>query len=212
MASENNWDSAAESTEIKALKMPAGGDYGLRILAPEWLEMERVYQKVDPKLPPDIWDFGTEANRPQPTDFEVLVNGKPVAVAAVGFKRRVLYAPLKVRDLRVGNWLYLNLAAPVPEGAEVKVTCKREGVILPDENWSAKAAPWRYSPALHVNQDAYPAEGTKLGYVGLYLGSSGELVTAERTFALVDLTTGEKAFEGTLTPRLDKGFGRPSYQ
>jgi hypothetical protein len=212
LATETNWASAAEVTEVKALKMPAGGDYLLRILSPEWLEMERVYQKVDPKLPPDIWDFGTEANRPVPTDFEVLVEGKPVAVASVGFKRRVLYAPLKVRDLRVGNWLYLNLAAPVPEGAEVKVTCKRDGVVLPDESWSAKATPWRYSPALHGNQDAYPAEGTKLGYVGLYLGSAGELVTSERTFFLVDLATGEKAFEGKLTPRLDKGFGRPSYQ
>ena len=211
-AAQNPWSEAAEATEVQALRMPRDGDHQLRVISPEWLEMNRVYQKVEKELPPKVWDFSDGAKRPAPGDFEVTVGGKPAAVSEVGFKRRVLYAPLKVRDLRVGNWLYLKLASPVPEGAEVKVTSKREDVIFPGETWTTKASPWRYSPALHVNQDAYPAEGTKMGYAGLYLGSPGELVIAGRKFALVDLANGEKAFEGDLVPRLDQGFGSPVYQ
>lgn len=212
VGAENSWAAAAAATEVRALRMPKDGDHELRVIAPEWLEMSRVYQKEDKELPPKVWDFSDEAKRPAPADLEVTVGGTPVAVKEVGFRRRVLYAPLKVRDLRVGNSLFLKLASPVPEGAEVRVTSRREGVSFPGEVWEAKAEPWRYSPALHVNQDAYPAGGTKMGYAGFYLGSKGELAIGERRFALVDLATGEKAFEGDLVPRLDKGFAAPVYQ
>ncbi|MEI6034227.1 MAG: glycoside hydrolase family 9 protein [Verrucomicrobiae bacterium] len=208
----NPWLAAAETIEVAALKLPKPGDYGLRVISPEWLEMARVTRKESGETPLDIWDFADEAKRPAPADFEVTVNGTPVAVEAVSFKRRVLYAPLKVRDLRVGIWLYLKLAAPVPDGAEVKVASKREGVIPPGEAWAARAEAWRFNPALHVNQDAYPAAGAKLGYAGYYLGSAGELPIAAQKFSLVDLATGEAAFEGALVPRLDKGFGQPAYQ
>ena len=208
----NPWMANAEATEVAALKMPKPGDYGLRVISPEWLEMARVTGKETPDAPLDIWNFAEEAKRPGAADFEVTVNGKPVAVESVGFKRRVLYAPLKVRDLRVGNWLFLKLAAAVPDGAEVKVSSKREGVIFSGESWAARAEAWRFNPALHVNQDAYPAAGAKLGYAGYYLGSAGELPVTAQKFSLVDLATGEKAFEGDLVPQLDKGFGQPAYQ
>ena len=208
----NPWMAGAEATEVAALKLPKPGDYGLRVISPEWLEMSRVTLKELPDAPLDIWNFVEESKRPVPVDFGVTVNGKPVAVESVGFKRRVLYAPLKVRDLRVGNWLFLKLASPVPEGAEVKVTSKRDGVIFPGESWAASAEAWRFNPALHVNQDTYPAAGPKLGYAGYYLGSAGELPVAEQKFSLVDLATGEKAFEGNLAARPDVGFGQPAYQ
>ena len=208
----NPWIASAEATEVAALKLPKPGDYGLRVVSPEWLEMSRVTRKELPDAPLDIWNFADESKRPAPADFEVTVNGKPVAVEAVGFKRRALYAPLKVRDLRVGNWLFLKLASPVPEGAEVKVASKREGVILPGESWAASAEAWRFNPALHVNQDTYAAAGPKLGYAGYYLGSAGELPITGQKFSLVDLATGEKEFEGNLVARQDKGFGQPAYQ
>ena len=44
-----------------------------------------------------------------------------VAVQSIGFKRRPLYAPLKPRALRIGNWLYLRLATPVMDGQTVEV-------------------------------------------------------------------------------------------
>lgn len=207
----NPWGEAAEATEVRALRMPRDGDRDLRVLSPQWLEMHRVYQKVDAALPPEIWNFAGEL-LPAPGDFEVTVNGKVLAVSEVGFRRRVLYAPLKARDLRVGNSLYLKLDGAVPEGAEVRVTSKRADVIFSGEKWEAKAEPWRYSPALHVNQDAYPLKGVKVGYVGLYLGSAGELQTDARKFQLIDLATGETAFEGELVPRPDKFFSEPVYQ
>ena len=48
-----------------------------------------------------------------PGELAVAVDGQPVTVEKLGFKRRALYAPLKQRDLRVATHVYLELAAPV---------------------------------------------------------------------------------------------------
>ena len=57
----------------------------------------------------------------EPGAFQVSSGGKQFDVIAAGFKRRVVYAPLKKRDLRIGNQLYLQLASPIKEGEAVEV-------------------------------------------------------------------------------------------
>lgn len=211
LGASNPWVEAVRDTEAYAIRMPQDGDHKLRILSPHWLEMSRVYRKEEKEMPPKIWNF-TGDLLPKPGDFEVTINGKAAEVAEVGFKRRALFAPLRNRDLRVGNWLYLRLEQEIPEGAEVRVTSPRKDIVFEGDMFSAKMEPWRYNPALHVNQDAYPAGGTKMGYVGLFLGTAGELQTAERNYALIDLATGEKAFGGELIPQEEKFFADPVYQ
>jgi len=44
-----------------------------------------------------------------------------VTVQSVGFKRRPLYAPLAVRDLRIDNCLYLQLATAIADDQTVEV-------------------------------------------------------------------------------------------
>ena len=84
----------------------------------------------------------------------MLADGKTNAVKAVGFKRRVLYAPLKQRDLRIGNYLYLQLESPSANDQTVEVQ-------NPEANsgrrlrFIAKADPLRWSPVIHVNQVGY---------------------------------------------------------
>src|SRR5260370_26082 len=70
------------------------------------------------------WDWGRPAGSLAPPgreEFRVTVDGAPPDIARVGFRRRVLYAPLRKRDLRAVSFLYLQLSRPVPEGAAVEV-------------------------------------------------------------------------------------------
>ena len=66
-------------------------------------------------------EFREQPARPR-SEFTVTVNGQTVSVSAVGFKRRVLYAPLDSYDLRIQNSLYLQINGTVADNAAVIVT------------------------------------------------------------------------------------------
>src|ERR1700743_2384605 len=104
------------------LAMPAVGAHQLRILSPTIVELTLITTKKSESTPVTQWDFvdsnGTP-HLPGAAEFSVMVDGRADAVKSVGFKRRVLYAPLKHRDLRIGNYLYLELATPIADNQTV---------------------------------------------------------------------------------------------
>lgn len=200
------------------LEMPGVGAHGLRILSPTVLELTLITTK-----PPEgrgaRWDFADEQNRPrlpEPKAFHVVINGARADVAAVGFKRRALYAPLARRDLRIGSYLYLTLSRPVAEGARVEVRSSDEAIVAPGERFAARAERMRYSPAVHVNQVGYGPDWPKKATVGFYLGSLGEMEIGEgRVFHVVPARSNGKAvLSGRLRRREDTGFtyATPPYQ
>src|SRR5207302_7798550 len=110
----------------------------------------------------------------------------------------VVYAPLRTRDLRIGNYLYLELASPVAEDQLVAVkipdallwqttappaTAPITNHQFPIANhglaiskpFTATVAPSRCSPAIHVNQVGYVPALPKKAMIGYYLGSLGEM-------------------------------------
>jgi len=100
-----------------------------------------------------------------------------------GFKRRVLYAPLSHRDLRVKTSYYEPLST---------------NLFSPGLN-----------PAIHVNQVGYMPTLPKKAMVGYYLGSLGELPIPTNVFQVVRTDNGAVVYAGTLTLRPDVGY---SYQ
>src|ERR1043165_7182289 len=109
---------AIQRSELAAaenhLAIPTIGEHHLRIITPTLLELSLVTTTV-PDGRVSVWDFVADDGTlhvPDANAFKVTARGTKVAVQKVGFKRRVVYAPLKKRDLRIGNWLYLWLAAP----------------------------------------------------------------------------------------------------
>src|SRR5580658_531551 len=106
------------------LSPPPVGSYQLRILAPSLLELTLVTTKPPDPAPVAQWNFGNarELDRlPKTGEFAVSANGRSVQVRRVGFKRRVLYAPFRKRDLRIGNYLYLELSEAIGENPIVVV-------------------------------------------------------------------------------------------
>jgi hypothetical protein len=196
--------SAAENP----LEMPKPGFHELRILSPTVLELTLVSTKASNSAPVVVWNFVPEegaARLPAPADFLVVADGKEVPVTRVGFKRRVLYAPLKERDLRIGNYLYLELANAAPGLIDVKD--RSSSTILKDKQFRAKAEPLRLSPVIHVNQTGYLPRQNKKAFVGYYLGSLGELnIPSPAPFALISAATGATNFQGELRQRPERGF------
>ncbi|HLJ57534.1 MAG TPA: glycoside hydrolase family 9 protein [Chthonomonadaceae bacterium] len=192
-----------------SLRLPAVGDRRLTILTPTLLELSLITTEP-PGGRPGRWDFvGADGSLriPAPARFRVAVQGAETPVTAVGFKRRVLYAPLKVRDLRIGSYLYLRLAEPVREGALVAVA-NPDGSLWPaSDAFTARAERTRLSPVIHVNQVGYLPDGPKVAMAGYYLGSLGELDLAGASrFDLVSVGSGKSVLSGDLRPRPEKGW------
>ena len=106
------------------LKMPNPGEYTLHILSPTMLELSLINSKLPTPGTVTMWNLVDANNQfltPALSEGAVTVNGAAVAVQSVGFKRRPFYAPVLTRDLRLNNSLYVNLAAPIADGATVEV-------------------------------------------------------------------------------------------
>jgi len=194
------------------LRPPLVGEHGLRLIAPFVLELTLITKKEPDPAPLTEWNWveaGTYLNAPPPTAIKVMVDGQAVAVASVGFRRRPVYAPLLNRDLRVGNYLYLSLTAPIAvEGTHRIEVTNPDATLWPaSQVFTVSTDPLRYSPAIHVNQVGYVPSFPKQAQVGYYLGTLGELTLSPAPgFALVETKTGQVVFKGTLAPRRDLGF------
>ena len=191
------------------LAPPDVGSTQLRVISPTILELTLITTKAPSPAKLTQWDFADFSGHlhlPGAGKFQVTAAGKTVPIHAVGFRRRVVYAPLAKRDLRIGNYLYLELATPLSDGESVEVK-NADGKF-----WSTKTRftpmtdPFRYSPAIHVNQHGYGPGFKKQAFVGYFLGSLGELkVSATNGFELVDAHTGNSVHHGSLTVRHDIG-------
>ena len=176
---------------------------------------------------------GSERSTPFAGTNEVVVTtaGTNCPVIAIGFRRRVLYAPLKKRDLRVGNYLYLKLANPIADGQKVEVKNPDAKLWAANQRFTAVLDPLRWSPAIHANQVGYAPALPKKAMVGYFIGSLGEMelpgATGEKStetnpsgtsnpsepagFKLIEAQTGRVVYEGKLAPRPDRGFSFPCY-
>lgn len=221
------WVHQASATEVPAidpysLNLPQIGDARLCCLSPTLLELTLITTKPPGPAPPHLWNFvarNGQISLPPVNEITVMIEGKNCPVAAVGFKRRVVYAPLKKRDLRIGNYLYLQLAHPIAEHQKVEVKNPDAKLWPANLQFVTILEPMRWSPAIHVNQTGYLPEFSKKAMVGFYLGSLGELdltaasgASSEREipFKIVDAHTGQSVFQGHLAARGDHGFS--SYQ
>ena len=195
-------------TNDASLAMPQVGQNELRILTPTLLELRLITTKA---LTAGVgqWNFVTGAGQsqtPAAPQIGVLVNGNADRVASIGFRRRPLYAPLNNYDLRIDNYLYVQVATPIATNQIVQVVNPDTTLWEPTRHFTATASPFRLSPAIHVNQTGYVPAMPKQAMVGYFLGNLGELTVAATNFSIVDTGTGATVFTGSLTPRPDIGF------
>ena len=198
---------AAQIISDASPRMPAAGDHAAHLLTPSLIELTFITAHPSGSSPTPL------PGKMRSEDFKVSIDGNTANVAKLGFKRRVLYAPLKERDLRVATHVYLELAAPVAtdkaNAAErrIKVTNASSGLWPATLEFSAEASPRRFNPAIHVNHEGYALDFPKIAMIGYYAGSLGEVrLSPESGFELVDAKSGESVFRGNLLRRRDVGF------
>ena len=212
---------AAENLRLndnQPLRLPPVGAYQLRILSPTLLELMLITTKPPDPAPATTWGFVDglgQLHLPQASQLAVSADGNAIAVARLGFKRRVLYAPFRQRDLRIGNCLYLELAQRVNDKQMVEVDNPRHDLWPATKQFRVSNDPLRWSPVIHVNQTGYLPDSPKEAMIGYYLGSLGEMELAAkgvRQFQLIDAVSGQEVFQSSLQPRPDEGFPFPCYQ
>lgn len=124
-------------------------------------------------------------------------------IAAVGQMRVPHLADEGTQDVQsaqVAHYTYLHLSRPMSSGTRYTVESRNgeRTEFLYDEQESLS---WM----IKINQEGYlPDAGKKYGYIGMWLGDGGALDTsylAGLPFYLVDHSSGESVFEGTLTLR-----------
>ena len=194
----------------KTLKLPDIGAHGLRVISPDLLELTLITTKQPDPARAMQWDFvGKDSLLALPSldQFAVTAGNRTVAIKTVGFKRRPIYAPLKKRDLRIGNYLYLRLATPIADGETVEVKNPGGKLWASMLRFATRADPLRWSPAIHVNQEGYVPGFAKKAMAGYYLGNLGELeIPLQPGFKLIDTDSGKSVFSGNLVPRRDVGY------
>ncbi len=199
-----------DGAEEKPLSIPPVGFNRLRILSPTVLELTLITTKQSNSARVEQWDFvgdNGQLNLPPIEEFAVTAGKRTIPVKALGFKRRVCYAPLASRDLRIGNYLYLQLGDSITNGDSVEVANSSGKLWDKKMRFSATAGPLRYSPVIHVNQVGYVPAFPKTAMVGFFLGSLGELdVSTDAAFQLIDAKSGKAVYRGDLKPRRDIGF------
>ena len=196
--------------DYTGLTQPVVGDNALQVISPTLLELRQLNTKAPDPAQVTSWNLVNASGQfvaPALSQFAVTVNGQPVSVISVGFKRRVFSAALRQYDLRVDNALYLQLAAQVADGQTVVVTNPGGALWPATVSYALTTNPLRYSPAIHVNQEGYVPNLPKKAMIGYYLGNLGELPSAGlSTFSIVSISTGTTVFGGTLSPRPDVGY------
>ncbi len=198
------------AVDATSLTLPAIGDYTLRVLSPSLLEITQISTKAKNAAWPAIQTAagtGAEARTAEKFRFTVNIGGRPVQVNAVGTKRRVLYAPLARRDLRVATTYYLRLATRIEPDAAIEVRLASAAAGQPLLSLKTSFDPLRFSPVIHVNQEGYLPLLPKKVMLGYYLGDLGEMdLPVAAGFTLIDAATSAVVHEGTLTPRRDVGY------
>ncbi len=188
---------------------PLVGGYALRILTPTLLELRQINTKAPDPAEPATWNLVDSAgvlSAPDISQLVVTVSGQAVDIGSVGFRRRVLFAPLSSYDLRIDNVLYLTLGVPIADNSTAVVTNPSESVFPSSVAFSIASSPLRYSPAVHVNQEGYVPSFPKKAMVGYYLGNLGEMPVAATTFSVINVSNNAVVFQGELTLRQDIGY------
>lgn len=122
-----------------------------------------------------------------------------------GLKRRVVSAPIIKDDLRILESIYLEFPYELQDDYHYTITLDKNltGSI---ETLTFTYKENRISTAIHVDPEGYLPTDKKVAYLGMQLGSLGELVTADLSFSVRELESNDTVYNGTGTIENSSGW------
>lgn len=122
-----------------------------------------------------------------------------------GLKRRLIYAPIVKNDLRILERVYLELPYALQEGSRYRVHV--------DDNVSGEnhALEFTYrqnrvSSIIHIDPEGYLPSDRKKAYMGMQLGSLGEVVASDLSFVVKRVDNREVVYSGVGTVEASTGW------
>jgi len=124
---------------------------------------------------------------------------------ATGLKRRVLYAPIVKNDLRILERVYLQLPFDLEDNhnyrLEIDSNLTGTKHIL---NFIYRQD--RVSTIVHLDPEGYLVDDTKKAYMGMQLGSLGEIIPTDLSFIVKKADTQEIVYRGVGTVEKSEGW------
>ena len=130
---------------------------------------------------------------------------EPLEPLKSGLKRRVTSAPILQDDLRILERVYLKFPYELEDNHHYTITLNKNLV------GSTKTLKFTYkknriSTAIHIDPEGYLPTDKKIAYLGMQLGSIGELVTEELSFSVRNLENNETVYSGKGTIQNSSGW------
>lgn len=202
---------AADLIQPDPAYLISGTERDARLVMPDLIEI-RIAGRKDSKEGPiknlEVFQGSEGPKLPEVSDFQVSVNGTPVAIKEAGYRQELYFAAFKGYDIRVLGTVYLRLEQPVPQGATISITPKAGAwtgepmVFKPsDDDWS---------PMIQVKQAGYQSDLPKRARVGLFAGTMGEIEVPQLPFEIID-AAGTVVHKGTLAETNEQGWAGGDY-
>ncbi|MCP4176800.1 MAG: hypothetical protein GY756_03460 [bacterium] len=181
---------------------PINSHWILISFVPEWSNKKNNFidQPISPNIANNINNYHI---------MDINSKGK-ISIAKAGFKRRVLYAPIPSRrnDLRISEKVYIKLNKPLAK--------QHKYTLYIDKNLTGKKIEKQfiYNPdftvslMLHIDPYGYRPKDRKKFYLGLNMGSAGE-IKPDTFFSVLRLSDNKTVYKGEAEKQ--KYTGWPSY-
>ena len=175
------------------------GEIRLHPVSKNWLRLSLIPKRnknntAFERQPVDI------QNAQNPTLFTLVDDtNSTIPIDKTNLRRRTIYAPLRVADLRIKEsvFIHTNQDLEIGKSYHLSVDSNLTGstidvdILFDPQN--------QISELLHVNSYGFRPEDVKKAYLGLMMGGAGEFEPTDLTFEVVKSSDNSVVYQGTAT-------------
>jgi len=180
-------------------KMQKVGEIRFHAVSKNWLRLTLLPKRnakntAFERQPLDI-------NKTENPDFFSLKdeNNQSIIIDKTGLKRRTMYAPLCVADLRLQENIFMHTSQDLEEGKSYYLTLDSNLTGTTVEAELLFDPQNQISDLLHINMYGFRPQDTKKSHLGLMMGSAGEFQPEDLTFEVVKSSDNSIAYQGMAT-------------
>lgn len=179
------------------VKVPHQGESKAEAVSDQWILITNVpnwdpANKSNADLQYGFYPMMSNAEAERPENYRITsqddANYSSGAIpGAVGIRVWPLYAPhLPRKDLRLGRKIYLQFPLPVKSGASYKITMAA-AIFGVEQSVAFTAETIRFGRAVHIHPYGFRPEDPKKAWIGMWMGTAGELPMGDTTLELVKM-------------------------
>lgn len=178
------------------IKLQEPEEIRVHVVSSNWIRLSLM-----PKRSKDNKIFEREpldVSKVEDTSLYTLIdeNNQTLTIDKVGFKRRTVYAPLRVSDLRISENIFIHVVEDLTIGETytLEVNSTLSGSLI--QEVLSFEPHTQLSDTLHISPYGFRPEDKKKAYLGISMGSAGELEPKDLSFEVVRMSDNTVVYEG----------------